>query len=135
MDNNTTDIAIDKIVDYYPHVSFVFVLLLHIEYIVILPLVKLVFLYSVFSNALPNCLLDRRHNHIGCICLSFLRCGFLSGSLNCLHEEMKSHIGCIGLKFFQCEISNVLLNGIHVRKHGHIGRICLAFLRDVFSNE
>ena len=30
--------------------------------------------FCVFSSALSNCLDQRKHNHIGCICVTFLHC-------------------------------------------------------------
>ena len=53
------------------------------------------FLHRVFSNVFANCLPQKRHSHIGCICLTFLHCVFSNVSSNCLPEKRHSHIGCI----------------------------------------
>ena len=56
--------------------------------------------WNVSSNRLP----DKRHSHIGCICLSFLHCGFSYVSSNRLRDMMHTHIGCICL-IFLCPLS------------------------------
>ena len=68
------------------------------------------------------------HNHIDCICLSFLHCGFSNDSSMHLDQSMHSHTGCICLSFLHCEFSNVSLNCRHDMMHKHIGCICLIFL-------
>ena len=65
------------------------------------------------------------HNHIGCICSTFLHCAFLNVSSNRLHQKMQSHIGCICLTFLHCVFSNVSSNCLHQKMHSHIGCICL----------
>ena len=89
-------------------------------------------LICVFSNVSSNCLLERKQNHTGCICLFFLHYVFLNGFLSCLPEEMQNHTGCICLAFLHCVFSNVFSNGLHMRMHSHTCCICLAFLHCVF---
>ena len=48
-----------------------------------------------------------RHNHIGCICLTFPQCAFLNVSSNRLPGRMHNHIGCIFRTFLHCVFSNV----------------------------
>ena len=69
-------------------------------------------LLNVFSNVSSNCLHERMHNHIGCICLTFLHCVFSSVSSNDLPEKMHSRIGCISLTFYHCVFSKVFSNGL-----------------------
>ena len=64
----------------------------------------------MFSNASSYRLDQSRHIHIGCICLTFLRCAFLNVSSNCLPEKRQSHTGCICLVFLLCEFSNAPSN-------------------------
>ena len=93
------------------------------------------------------------HNHIGCICVTFLHCALSNVSSNGLLARMQSHIGhiystfiplcvfkCV-LKlpvindakshwlhffyFFHCEFSNVSSNGLPEKMHSHIGCIYL----------
>ena len=61
-----------------------------------------VFTY-VSSNRLP----EKKHSHIGCICLTFLQCVFSYDSSNHLPGQMQSHIGCICLAFLHCAFSSV----------------------------
>ena len=68
------------------------------------------FQFCVFSSALSNCLDQRKHNHIGCICVTFLHCASSNVPSNCLPEQMQSHTGCICLVFIRCVFSNVSSN-------------------------
>ena len=69
-----------------------------------------VILCCVFSNVSSNCLSEWMHNHIGCICLSFLHCEFLNVSSNCPHHWMHNHTCCILLAFLRCAFSYVSSN-------------------------
>ena len=88
----------------------------------------------MFSNVSSNRQPDRRQNHTGCICWSFLHHGFSNVSSKHLHKRMHNHTGCICLTFPHCAFSNVSSNCLLEKMHSHIGCICLAFLRCVYSN-
>ena len=60
------------------------------------------FLHSAFSNVSSNHLPEKRHSHIGCICLTFLHCAISNVSSNRLPLRMQSHIGCICFTFLHC---------------------------------
>ena len=59
-------------------------------------------------------------SHIGCICLTFLRCAFWNVSSKRLPEKRQSHIGCICLTFLHFDFSNVSSNCLHEKLHNHI---------------
>ena len=86
------------------------------------------FLHCVFSHVSSTCLPQKRHNHTGCICLTFLHCAFSNASSNCLPQRMQSHIGYIYLTFLHCAFSNVSSNCLEKKRHSRIGYICLIFL-------
>ena len=92
------------------------------------------FLHCVFLNVSSNCLPDKMHSRIGCICLSFLHCAFLNVPSKRLHKMMQSHIGCICLAFPHCVFSNVSANRLPEKTQSHIDYICLTFLHCAFSN-
>ena len=50
------------------------------------------FLQCEFSNVSSNDLLEKRHSHIGYICLTFLHCALSDVFSNCLPVRMQSHI-------------------------------------------
>ena len=81
-----------------------------------------------------NCLPEKRHSHIGCICLTFLQSALSNVSSNCLPGRMQSHIGCICLTFLHCAFSNVSSNGLPEKRQSRIDCICLTFLQCAFSN-
>ena len=54
---------------------------------------------SVFSYGSSNRLPEKKHSHIGCICLIFLHCVFSNASSNRLPEKMQSRIGCIHMTY------------------------------------
>ena len=66
--------------------------------------------HCAFSSVSSNHLSEKKHCHIGCICLTFLDCVFSNVSSNCMPEKMHSHIGCICLTFLHCAFSNVSSN-------------------------
>ena len=82
----------------------------------------------MFSNVSSNCLPERMHNHIGCICLTFLHCVFSNVSIKNMDQSRQCHIGCICLTFLHCAFLNVSSNGLHEKMQSHIGCICLIFL-------
>ena len=77
---------------------------------------------------------ERMHNHIGCICLTFLHRVFWNVSLNGMPEKMHSCIGRTCVVFLCCVFSNGPLNSLLQKMHSNIGHICLTFLQCVFSN-
>ena len=114
-------------------------------------------LYCVFSSGSLSCLLQRMHNHIGCIGLAFPRCAFSSASSSFLFDTVHTCNGCICLSFSHCAFPNasssfldkkckitlfafvkifsdvpLILNGMHARLLIHTVCICLTFLRYVF---
>ena len=89
---------------------------------------------NVFSNVASDCLPERIHNHIVCICLDFLHCVLSNVSSKHLHKRMHNHTGCICLAFLHCVFSNESSNCLRRRMHSHIDCICLAFLHCVLSN-
>ena len=66
--------------------------------------------FCVFSSALLNCLDQRKHNHIGCICVTFLHCASSNESSDGVHKRMHTHTGCICWSFLHCVFSNVSSN-------------------------
>ena len=78
---------------------------------------------SVSSNGLP----EKRHSHIGYICLILLHCAFSNVSSNCLPERRHNHIGCILLTFLHCAFSNVSSKSLDLNRQSHIGCICSNF--------
>ena len=60
----------------------------------------------VLSNLFSKCQSHRKQSHICCI-FTFLHCAFSSVSLNCLPEKSHSHIGCICLTLLHCALTNV----------------------------
>ena len=64
----------------------------------------LAFLHHVFSNVSSNHLHEKRHTHIGYICLTFLHCASSNVSSSCLPERMHSDIGHICLIFLHCAV-------------------------------
>ena len=93
----------------------------------------LTFLHSGFSNVSSNSLDQSRHSHIGCICFTFLQFGFSFVPSNCLYEKKHGHIGCICMTFLWCAFSYVSSNWMHEKRHSHIGCICLTFLQPHIS--
>ena len=91
-------------------------------------------LSCVFSNVSSNHQPERMHNHIGCICLSFVHGVFSNVSSKGPPAKRHSHIGCICLPFLHCAFSNVSSNGLPGKMHSGIGCICSTFLHGVFSN-
>ena len=81
-----------------------------------------------------NCLSEKRHSHIGCICLTFLHCVFSNEPSDSMHGRIQSHIGCMCLTFLHCVFSNESSNSLPATMHKDIGCTCLTFLRCVFSN-
>ena len=84
------------------------------------------FIYCVFSDVSSNGLPEKRHIHIGCICLTFLHCVFSDVYSNRLSERMHNHICYISLTFLHCVFSNVSLNCLLVRMQSQIGCIYLS---------
>ena len=78
-------------------------------------------------NVSSNCLPEKRHSHIGYICLTFLHCAFSSVSSKRSHRRMHSHIGCIYVTFLHCAFSNVFSNGLPEKRHSRIGCICSTY--------
>ena len=76
-----------------------------------------------FSNVPSRHLYGRKHNHIGCIYLSFLHCVFSNVSSNRLPERMRSHTGCICLAFLHCVLSHAFSNDLGQKICTHIGCI------------
>ena len=71
-----------------------------------------------FSDESLKCLQDRRHSHIGCICVIFCLCVFSYAPSKHLPKRMHTHTGCICLFFF----------AIHFfLSFTHTGCICLFF--------
>ena len=95
---------------------------------------KVVQFHACFSYVSSNRLPEKKHSHIGCICLNFLQCAFSYVSSNWMHEKRHSHIGCIFMTFLQCGFSNVSSNRLPEKKHSHIVCICLTFPHCGFSN-
>ena len=92
----------------------------------IITLVTFVGLFAtVHFHVSSNHLLEKMHNHTGCICLTFLHCAFSNVSLNLLLQMMHSYICCICSAFFHHVFSNVSSNHLQEKKHIHIGYICL----------
>ena len=89
---------------------------------------SLTFLHRVFLNVSPNCLPEKRHSHIGCICLIFLHCAFSNGSSKHFRKRTQSYIGCICLAFPHCVSANVFPNGAPKRFYSHIGCIWNIFV-------
>ena len=87
--------------------------------------------HGVFWNVSSTCLPEKKHNHTGCICWTFLRCVFSNVSSNCLPEWMHSHTSCICLTFLHCAFSNVPSKRLHELLHSRIGCTCLIFLHCV----
>ena len=91
-------------------------------------LVAFVWLFSTaFSNVSWSRLRERMHNHIDCICVTFLCCAFANVSSICLPEKRHNHTGCICLVFLHCVLSNESSNGLLQRMHSNIDCICLTF--------
>ena len=90
--------------------------------------------HCAFSSVSSNHLSEKKHCHIGCICLTFIDCAFSNVFSNCLREKRQSHIGHICLTFLHCALSNVSSNHLPQRKRSHTGYICLAFLHCAFLN-
>ena len=67
------------------------------------------------------------HNHIGCICWTFLHCVFLKVSSNHLPEKMHSYTGCICWSFLHCVFSKVSSSCLPERMHSYTGYTCLTF--------
>ena len=64
------------------------------------------FYLCVLSNLFSKCQSHRKQSHI-CCSFTFLHCAFSSVSLNCLPEKSHSHIGCICLTLLHCALTNV----------------------------
>ena len=94
----------------------------------------------MFSNVSSNCLPERMHNHIDCICLTFLHCALSNVSSKCLDLKRQTHI-CFDfsllsvIKCFLKELgSKQALNCLPEQMQSHIGCILLTFLHCAFSN-
>ena len=100
----------------------------------IITLITFVFIfpYSAFSNVSSNLLPEKKHIHIGCICLTFLHCAFSHDPSKHLYERKQSYIGCICITFLHYVSSNVSSNSLQEKMQSHIGCICLAFLHCEF---
>ena len=83
----------------------------------------------------PDCLLEKMHSYIGCICLTFLDSAFSNISSNGMPAGRKSHTVCICSSFLHCAFSNVSSKCLFEKKHSYIDCICLSFLHCKFLNE
>ena len=83
-------------------------------------LAAFVFLHSACSNASSKRLHKKLHNHIDCICLTYLHCVFANVSS---YVRMESQNGCNYLTSLFCAFSYVSSNCLPENRH-----INLAFL-------
>ena len=84
-------------------------------------------LHGVFWNVSSSCLPEKKHIHIGCICLTFIRCVFLNVSSKRLHKRMPNHIGCICSTFLRCAFSDVPSSCLNQWMHNYTGCISFCF--------
>ena len=67
------------------------------------------------SNVSSHNLIQRKHSHIGCICLAFLHCVVSKGSSNCIPQKIHNYTDCICLIFLHsdCVFKMFLSNRMH----------------------
>ena len=87
-------------------------------------LAAFVFLHSACSNASSKRLHKKLHNHIDCICLTYLHCVFANVSS---YVGMQSHNGCNYLTSLFCAFSNVSSNCLPENRHIHLAFSSVCF--------
>ena len=85
---------------------------------IVTTLAALLWFFS-FSDESLKCLHDRRHSHIGCICVTFCHCVFSNASSKHLPKRMHTHTGCICLIFLCYAFSHELSKCMPHRRNSH----------------
>ena len=95
-------------------------------------LVSFIWFLSIVCFQYANCLSEKMHVYIYCICLTFPFSRWNISS-NCLPECMFDHTGDIGLTSFHCVFSNEFKNCPNEKIWNYTGCICLTLLKTLES--